>query len=166
MNELKSSILVGKAIVAAFHLEGHVPWQVESESEGEESEEDSETDDEEDEAAELATVAYKHALRQLTRAYPENPFAGVSSDSLAIAGEENSRVCACGNGRAGHWPRQLQPHTRSFCYCHRLLFEREEWLEVSMGSCFDRRWCESPHRAAEMVRKALYRAQFAAASHV
>ena len=70
VNELKSSILVGKAIVAAFHLEGHVPWQVESESEGEESEEDSETDDEEDEAAELATVAYKHALRQLTRAYP------------------------------------------------------------------------------------------------
>ena len=166
MTELKSSILVGKAIVAAFHLEGHVPWATGSEGEGETDEEDSETDDEEDEAAELATVTYKHALRQLTKAYPEYAFAGVSSDSLAIAGEENSRVCACGNGRAGDWPWQLQPHTRGFCYCHLLLVKREEWLRESMGICFDRRWCESPHRAAEMVRKALYRARFAAASHV
>ena len=153
INELKSSILVGKALVAATHLEGHVP----AESEGQSDQEEGETDDSEDEAAEQATVAYKHALRRLSKAYPKITFDGVSSDSTAVAGEENSTLCRCGEGRAGWWPWQLQPQTRGFCSCHLLLTEREEWLQVSMGRCFEELWWQFPDVAATMVRNARWR---------
>ena len=100
-------------------------------------EEEPPTYDSEDEAAEHATIAYKYALRRLGKAYPEITFEGVSTDSTAVAGDDNSKLCQCGEGRAGMWPWQLQWHTRGFCSCHLLLVQREEWLKASMGSCFD-----------------------------
>ena len=153
-DELKSSLDVGRAIVAATHLERHIPWEW---STDDESEEEPPTDDSEDEAAEHATIAYKYALRRLGKAYPEITFKGVSTDSTAVARDDNSRLCRCGEGRAGMWPWQLQWHTRGFCSCHLLLVEREEWLRASMGSCFEESWWERPHIAAEMVDQAGYR---------
>jgi hypothetical protein len=71
-----------------------VPWAY-SESEGETDEEEWPTDDDEDEAAEHATVSYKYALRKLSKEYPEISFAGVTTDSTVVAGQENSDPWAC-----------------------------------------------------------------------
>ena len=146
VSELKSSLLVGKAIVAAHHLEWSSHWET--------SDSECTTDDDDDEKAEHATIAYKFALRQLDKAFPRCIFSGVSNSTIVVAGEENSVPCSCGRGRAGRWPWQLQSHTRGFCWCHLLLVEREEWLRASMGSCFEEHWWQFSHLAAEMVRKA------------
>lgn len=155
LDELKSSVDVGRAIVAAHNLERHIPGDWTTDDEMEESEDFS--DDSEDEAAEHATTAYKYALRRLGKLYPELTFGGVSNDSTVVAGKENSVPCRCGEGRAGMWLWQLQSHTRGFCDCHLLMAEREEWLKVSMRSCFEESWWQLPNMAAEMIRKAGYR---------
>ena len=76
------------------------------------------TDEDEDEAAEHATISYKYALRRLAKVYEGYEFGGVSNDSNAVANEDNSKPCPCGEHgcRIGAgWPWQLQSCTRGFC---------------------------------------------------
>ena len=151
VQELKSSLLVGKAIVAAHNVESHMSYEMDEwAAEGT-------IDDETEEEVLHANITYQYALKRLDKAYPALTFGGVSSDTTLFATEENSKPCLCGKGRAGMWPWQLQHACRDFCDnadCWMLDDERSGWLRASMGAAFDDDWWQSPRLSAEMVRKA------------
>lgn len=129
--ELRESPIIGVAIIAAFYLEAHIPWDRNEESVSEESE--SETDDiSENEAAEQAIMDYKYALWRVQKAYPTHEF-GVTLDTTAAASAQNSQPCACGQGRTGHWPWQLQPPDQVGAFVL-LMTARLAWMSVKRGS--------------------------------
>jgi hypothetical protein len=160
VKEIESSLLVGKAIVAAYHLEQYIPWERDDDDEEEPAPIQGSDEFEVEEETLLATIKYKYALKRLDVAYPGFQFGGVSG-VCASANETNSMPCHCGEGRVGRWPWQLQPETRGFsdatCDCMQRENEREQWLRASMGAAFDPDWWQCKDIAAKMIRLATHR---------
>ena len=143
----------GEAIAAAAYLEHFIPWADEDDNE------EVWTDEDEDEAAEHATISYKYALRRLAKVYEGYEFGGVSNDSNAVANEDNSKACPCGEHGCligAGWPWQLQSYRRGFCSggCSAIADQREEWLRACTGDAFTGDWWDSPRVAKDMFCKA------------
>ena len=156
VKELEASLLVGKAIVAAYWLEQYIPWEQDEDDEEEPHPIQGSDEFEVEEETLRATIKYKYALKRLDVAYPGFQF-GVST-AWAYANETTSMLCHCGKGRVGRWPWQLQPETRGFsdatCDCMLRENEREQWLCASMGAAFDPDWWQCEDIAAKMIREA------------
>lgn len=138
MHELKHSKLVGKAILAVEKLEvryGNMPWPDDESSDSDYDSDSSgrEVIDDDDEVAEHALITYKYAIIRLGREYPSipNPIDSWKNQQMMIA---NSMPCPCGSGRIGQWPWQLQTISRGFCACSHTYYERNEWMEASLGN--------------------------------